>query len=964
MLIKISILIPAYNRPHYLIEALVSVLNQTVQPYEIIIADDNTKNREKNFQALLPYLKKSPHIKFVQNIQNLGGVGNYKNLFCLASGDYIKFLAEDDILYPKNLEILSAYLDKDEKITVATSKRDVIDEETNEKIEIFAAKQLYEQDSIVDGKEVIQESLKYLKNFVGEFSTYMFRKKDVDFTLFECCGYTFDTNADWFLWMMLASKGKVAYHAKPLSCFRYGKSNDQLSPYHIVQGFKECVWFISDKFLSYLQITLANKFVSYERLLDLLKRLMQVEYIQNDKNKKEELLQLLVEAIKNELAKCEQDSNRSFSVSVIVVTYNNADTIYECLQSLLCYLSDEDEIVLVDNRSSDDTIQIIKSFNDKRIKLIRSQINLGYAKGINKGIEAATKEFYIFLNPDTVVTKGFVQKLISPLQKKVYALSSPLSTYVAGFQKLSTYSHIVNFMNFFSYDEISEYLSCLYKKSPYQESKLLIGFCLAVRKDIIEAIGGLDEDLFLGNDDLEFSWRLQLRGYKQAIVKNCFIYHKGHESFQKSGSVAEKMVEESTNILAKKLIDYYGYGNVPQPEELWNITWFAPTNPEYAFMFLWSDKKIDFKTIDEKLKNHKYSVVIILVNYKNWSDTQKCVDSLKNLYYKNYKIIIVDNSEENIEKLRELYGNEYEIINENENIFNFSKPIVITTKNFGFAHANNITIKKIKDRFDYIWILNNDTIVEPKTLSHLLETSLKLNNPLVTCKIKDYTQKEKVQYDGNVPTYSPKNDYPDKIKYASFLSGANILLRSSIFDEIGLWDESYFLYYEDNDFSIRLQKAGYRLVYTPYTCIYHKGGATIGKWKESPLSLYYAIRNRALFSKKHFQTIDDSYIEEIVQTFITNKVNKLLLKTLFTAIVDSFACEIGKTFDEEFMRNYSKKEEKILWQKYQDLIDERLMFLYVSCMNKPRDTKKFMELIDYVRTNKEKIYASFCSDNS
>jgi len=961
---KISVLIPTYNRPHYLIEALESILNQTLQPDEIIIADDNVDDRETNFKALLPYLEKYPHIKYLQNIHRLGGAGNYKNLFYLARGEYIKYLAEDDILYPENLEKLSKILDNDKSITVATSVRDVINEVTGEKIEIPSAIQIFPEDTIIDGKIVIKKSIIDSQNYIGEFSTYMFRKKDVDFELFKCCDFEFKANADWFLWMSLAKKGKVAYLTQPLSMFRFGLTNEQLSYEKLIEQFSEVLYFINDDFLKYLGVEI-DKYKIYEEIIipyyeTIYKVATSNEYKDSIGkvliDKFNSIKEILIRNLKEDVNKCKYEDKIKENASIIIVTYNNEGTIYQCLSSVLKNIRKDDEVIIVDNNSRDNTLNIVKSFNDERIKILSLNKNIGYSAGINKGIEHAKYDFYIFLNPDTIVTKNFVPKLLDPLINHGYVASSPLSSYVIPNQHLKYYSKISILFDDLSYDEISDYLGCLYKDEPYKESKLLVGFCLATKKEIIDKIGGLDEDLFLGNDDLEFSWRLQLNGYKQAIVKNCFIYHKGHESFKKSGSIAEKLVEESTNILAQKLVDYYGYGNVPTPEKLWGISWFCPTDKKYAFMFKYNDKDIDFKKVEEEIKNNKYSVAIVLVNHKNWEDTKECINSLKNLDYKNFAIFIVDNSEENKEIIKDYYKDEYQIIEENEEIKDFSKPVVIITENKGFSHANNVAIKKIKDKFDYIWVLNNDTVVNPDTLSHLLETSLKLDNPVVTCKIKDFHQKDKVQYNGDMASYIPIDDIPDKIKEAKFLSGANLLMKSKIYDEIGLWEECYFLYYEDNDIHQRLLKKGYKLIYTPYTEIYHKGGSIIGKFKQNELSLYYAMRNRALFMKKHYGHIDDNYFIELVKDYFYNYIENIgNLRTIFTVIIDIFTGKTGKSFNPDLIINYKRKDEDKLREIYKDAPKE-LLELYIKCMNKPRDKEQFTELIKWAKENKNRIY--------
>ncbi|WP_299229772.1 glycosyltransferase family 2 protein [Sulfurihydrogenibium sp.] len=127
--LKISVLIPTYNRPEYLREALKSVLDQSLKPYEVIVADDNPNEEinKKNFEVANEFAKDYPFIKYHKNEKNLGPAENYKNLFYLASGDLIHFLDDDNILAPYTLEELSKPF-KDDNIAVSAGKTLFVDE--------------------------------------------------------------------------------------------------------------------------------------------------------------------------------------------------------------------------------------------------------------------------------------------------------------------------------------------------------------------------------------------------------------------------------------------------------------------------------------------------------------------------------------------------------------------------------------------------------------------------------------------------------------------------------------------------------------------------------------------------------------------------------------------------------------------------------------------------------------------
>jgi len=103
------------------------------------------------------------------------------------------------------------------------------------------------------------------------------------------------------------------------------------------------------------------------------------------------------------------------------------------------------------------------------------------------------------------------------------------------------------------------------------ETKLLIGFCLMLRRDILDRVGLLDEKLFLGNDDLELSWRLRTHGLKLVVARDVFVHHKHHVSFHSlENTKVHELIKESWDALEAKLRAYYG--DLPTNEELWGLT--------------------------------------------------------------------------------------------------------------------------------------------------------------------------------------------------------------------------------------------------------------------------------------------------------------------------------------------------------------------------------------------------------
>ena len=265
-------------------------------------------------------------------------------------------------------------------------------------------------------------------------------------------------------------------------------------------------------------------------------------------------------------------------VVIVIVTYNSTKTIDRCLQSVIETISSEDEIVVVDNASRDETPIVLQRYAAEfpQIKVILSESNLGFSEGCNVGTRASVKEFVCLLNPDTIVTPTWIDRMKIPFLTEGVAAVGPLSDAVAGSQKIGV--HLPkDFTGNFSYNQIAETLAQL-NGFTHQETNLLIGFCVLFRRDVYESMGMLDSELFLGSDDLDISWRLRLAGHKLAIARDVFVHHENHVSFDSDPeSKTAPLIQASMDVLGRKLIAHYGEGNVPSQQELWGIPWFSPS---------------------------------------------------------------------------------------------------------------------------------------------------------------------------------------------------------------------------------------------------------------------------------------------------------------------------------------------------------------------------------------------------
>ena len=256
---------------------------------------------------------------------------------------------------------------------------------------------------------------------------------------------------------------------------------------------------------------------------------------------------------------------RSAGTSIVIVTYNSETTIANCLHSVLLSIEAGDEVIVVDNASIDGTRREIQQFLPltSRLRLIESKANLGFSTGCNTGLRASQGTYLVLLNPDTIVYPRWLEKLRRVFAEDVGAVG-PVSDNAALHQGIGCYVEPGRRLQ-----ELQDVLTEGYA-GQVGETKLLVGFCLMVKRDILNRVGLLDEDLFVGNDDLELSWRLRTHGLRLLIALDVFVHHTNHVSFTSvEPDVRRRYIEESWAALTRKLRRHYPV--LPSNSELWGL---------------------------------------------------------------------------------------------------------------------------------------------------------------------------------------------------------------------------------------------------------------------------------------------------------------------------------------------------------------------------------------------------------
>ena len=241
-------------------------------------------------------------------------------------------------------------------------------------------------------------------------------------------------------------------------------------------------------------------------------------------------------------------------------------------------------------------------------------------------------------------------------------------------------------------------------------------------------------------------------------------------------------------------------------------------------------------------------LAIILVNYNGIEYNINCINSILDSSFKNFEIIVVDNDSKDgsVEELERVFNNKITLIKLNDNL--------------GFSGANNIGIEYAKENnFDYIMLLNNDTVIDKDMISIMIESS-KYHNCLVSPKIYYYDNKNiiwsaggTINWKKGLPIQYGINEEDEnengKLMNIEFATGCCLLIPIEAINDVGFLSEEYFLYYEDTDYSCRVINAGHKILYNSEAIMYHKVSASTGGEK-SLMYWYYMTRNRLIFNKK------------------------------------------------------------------------------------------------------------------
>jgi GT2 family glycosyltransferase len=208
------------------------------------------------------------------------------------------------------------------------------------------------------------------------------------------------------------------------------------------------------------------------------------------------------------------------------------------------------------------------------------------------------------------------------------------------------------------------------------------------------------------------------------------------------------------------------------------------------------------------------------VNWNGWRDTLDCLASLREQDYGNLQIIVVDNgsTDDSVERIRSAFP---------------GAKLIETGRNIGYASGCNVGLRAaLEGNAEFVWLLNNDTLGPPDTVRKLVRRAMASPDAGLVGTVLFYAHEPaKVQAWGGgkiLPwiAYTAHFDAPTEFGRNCYTTFASVLARRKMLEEVGLLYEGFFMYYDDSDLCLRMQKTHWKIVMAEDTAVLHKEGAS------------------------------------------------------------------------------------------------------------------------------------------
>ena len=495
----VSVIVPTFNRPAMLKNALQSILAQSLKDFEIIVVND----AGEDVQELVSNLNQDGNITYVRHGINRGLGAARNSGLGVARGKYIAYLDDDDRFYPDHLETLVSYLDHHEEKVVYS--------------DAYRVHQVKEGDKYVEVNKDLPYSIDF--NFPALLISNYFPVLCVMHEKACLCesGWfdeTLSSHEDWDLWIRLGKRFPFVHIKKVTAEFSW--RNDGTS----------------------MTSRMAKEYQ------------MNIERVHN---KHRELAQGNPEILRAQTEHLEGlskvNGSHSIACSIIIPVFNKVELTQQCLTHLAKTTQGHSyEVILVDNASTDETSAYVATLSGD-IRVIKNQSNLGFAVACNQGAKIAKGRYLVFLNNDTIPQPGWLHALVEEAEsqddiavvgsKLLYPDGKIQHAGVAFCRKFRTPFHI--------YNNVDSQEIFVNRRREY---RAVTAACMLVKRERFEAVGGFDEGYVNGFEDADFCLKIGERGWKIVYQPKSWLYHLESQT-------EGRKKHDSAN--AKRLLEHWGH---------------------------------------------------------------------------------------------------------------------------------------------------------------------------------------------------------------------------------------------------------------------------------------------------------------------------------------------------------------------------------------------------------------------
>lgn len=807
----VSILIPAYN-PRYFRTALQSALDQTYGNIEIIICDDSRGHEIRD--CVNELAMGDPRVRYEHNETRLLGRENYAKCLGLASGEYVKFLNDDDLLSPRCVERLLECFLGNPNVRLATSRRTRIDEGGQPLPDSIVTQPPVSQDSLINGVTLANLVLTSGLNMVGEPTTAMFRREDTQgirphFLSFG--GQPAVGVGDVALWLNLLSKGDAAYLIEPLSCFRIHPEQAQSNQEVVRAGLEswQRLRFHGNR-LGFMQPHAAD--VLRTRSLGMgdwadtpLRELYPALYGRvvpptrpASENPGQASQQTSLVQVYEQWMDMHQpgEADGQIMAERMMLNWRKNPSIHllttfqagkeRALASSLESLGNQlykgwGLSILSDAQAPDGLFE-----EGGNIEWISAD-SAGFVAALNEAIRSTAADWVVMIDPGDQLAPhallSFIDYInIRPQWRAIYPDSDCVGP--QGERSEPSFHPDINVE--------------LLRSTPYFGN-----FCLFERRRL-EELGGFRA--LPGAESYDAVLRLLEQGGEAAVGHiPDVLYH------QDAGNREAYRQDRVLGAVHQALVEHLDRSGVR-----------ANVSPG----MLHGSHQVEYLHDEQPL-------VSIIIPTKDRLDLLKpCVQSLlEKTTYPNYEVLVVDNNSSDPATLD--YLDSLAVGSSKARVLRYPHP-------YNFSAINNFAAREA--RGEYLLLLNNDThIVQPQWLERMMSHAQRPEVGVVGARLVFPNQL--IQHAGVVLGMGMAADHPfiglpmsepgylgraQLAQNYSAVTAACLLTRREVYEAVGGLDEERFkVLYNDVDFCLRVGERGYKIVWTPYATVVHHGSSSL-----------------------------------------------------------------------------------------------------------------------------------------